>query len=71
MGHQKKTLATDDEQDIVLERCDCSQYSLSIGPVTVQMEEDAVIALTRLLVGAVGVPQDEVRVNTPLPNDVQ
>jgi len=70
VDHIKTTVAVDDAHEIALERCDCGQYSLSVGPVTVQLDEEVVEALARLLHGAVSdQPEDEE--NMPVPSDVQ
>jgi hypothetical protein len=66
------TLAADEMHEVALERCDCGQYSLSVGPVTVQLEEHVVMALQRVLNEAlVSEMSDLDGVNMPLPSDVQ
>lgn len=73
MDHVKTTLAVDDDHEIALERCDCGQYSLSLGPVTVQLDEDVVRALTKLLHETIAkeAPAEDDEENMPVPSDVQ
>lgn len=73
MNHQRTTLVSDDEHDLALERCECGQYALSVGPVTLQLEEVTLEALARLLAG-LEVGFEEIRslpFSMPLPPDVQ
>jgi hypothetical protein len=53
MEHVQLTLASDEHHDLALEKCDCGQYSLSIGSVTVHMEEETARALARMLADTV------------------
>jgi hypothetical protein len=72
MEHIKTTLAEDDLHDLALERCECGQFSLSVGPVTIQLEEETVLALARMLNAAVDASQvDEDGMTGPVPPDVQ
>ena len=47
MEHVQLTLAADDDHELALEKCECGQYSLSIGSVTVHLEEETTRALAR------------------------
>ena len=49
MDHDKRLVAENDLHDLALERCDCGRFALSLGPVTVQLEADALVALTDML----------------------
>lgn len=70
MDHIKTTLASDDEHDLALERCDCGQYALSMGPMTIQLDEDVMLALRRMLLECV--PDDDAMDPVePFPGDVQ
>ena len=75
MEHIKTTIAEDELHEIALEQCDCGQFSLSVGPVTIQLEEDTVLALTRMLKGAVDATSDgdddDEGSTGPVPSDVQ
>jgi len=72
MEHNKTTLAEDELHDLALERCECGQFSLSVGPVTIQLEEETVVALARLLHAAVdaSVESDD-DMTGPIPPDIQ
>ncbi|MEW5854694.1 MAG: hypothetical protein AB2A00_38315 [Myxococcota bacterium] len=70
MEHNRVCLASDEVQDVALERCECGQYSLSIGAVTIQMEEEQLQALTRMLMETLVSGQD-LDATAPAPGEIQ
>ncbi len=69
-NHNKTLVAEDEDQDLAVEHCSCGQYALSVGAVTIQVEGETLVALTRMLLGVVGDP-DAAQINTPFTPDVQ